>query len=127
MKQSTTPSPATPVQKEGFTAGQWEVNSKHGNRIWIASKVGTDNTMSEIIAEVLCNPSCSEDKEAEANAALIAEAKNLFHSLKNFVDGIDIICEGLEDGQRKDTYLSIQKSLTYTTAKTIINRIQSQG
>lgn len=49
-----------------------------------------------------------------------AAMDELYKALSNFVEGVDIIVDGLEDGQRKEVYKSIQKSLTYTTAKTAL-------
>lgn len=58
------------------------------------------------------------DKEADeetgkANLQLIAAAPDLYNALKEYIESINIICEDLEDGPRKNMYLSIRNSPHY--------------
>ena len=48
----------------------------------------------------------------------------LVEALKNFVNGIDIIVDGLKDGERLNCYKSLQNSLTYKNAKELLNNIK---
>ena len=54
--------------------------------------------------------------------ALEAKVKELKNALSNFTDSVDIIVQGLEDGEKRNTYLSIQNSLTYKTAKEALKK-----
>jgi len=61
--------------QEGFTGGEWKVkiasiNSQHGVRVMM------DKGFIQLYG-------CKNQQEAEANAALIADAKNLYHALRN--------------------------------------------
>jgi len=85
-----------------------EICLAHSNGDWIAS-----------LGQEGFNP---QEKIAEEIVKRVNLHEELLNALKNFVEGIDIICEGLEDSPRRNVYLSIQQSLTYTTAKTVIEK-----
>jgi hypothetical protein len=87
IKQPPTPSNASLSEcKEGFTCGEWVIKSKDGHRM---TRVETN----DVDCKTICD--CYNDEvkpyeripieEAEANAALIAESKNLYNELKEIL------------------------------------------
>ncbi len=117
----------TPTSKEGledgFTKGDWiiEETPNDGDTSHIICSADKETT----IAGIYKWPVEDYDKEAEANARLIAESKNMHHALKCFVGAVDIIveAEGSLTEERRQVYVSIKNSLTYTQAKAILTRI----
>jgi hypothetical protein len=104
-----------PVQGEGFTGGEWKVEyTKEGynDNIWVVSdckKAGF------VIASLERSASIQgANDEAEANARLIAEAKNMYAALINLVDVWD----------RGDMHLYPQGKEMLKKAKAIISRIK---
>jgi len=108
-----TVSAPTPVQKEGsFTGGEWRVNERFKTGIMPYISNETD-----VICYIALNPSASlnNQPEAEANAALIAESKNMWHTINAFVTTLGPLT-------KNPVHHSIMEQ-----AKAILNRINQQG
>jgi hypothetical protein len=103
------------VQKEGsFTGGEWEVKDTAKEfELWRAD----NNGGSEKFATVY-----NLDSEAEANAALISQSKNLYHALQ---DLIKVAAETTADLIAWDGADPLDDSID--RAKAILNRINQQG
>ena len=111
--QTTTPinEGKQPVQGEGFTGGEWKVKDSMPSRLIIATGEGiNENSIAAIYGNGM-------EGEINANARLIAEAKNMYYALKD-------ICEYEERGRKRgeprisDTY--------YSPVKAILNRINTK-
>lgn len=112
----------TNTVKEGnaFTGGEWEIRDfkEDGLTIWGANN---GNTCICTINEMMYNSQFPSIKsEAEANARLIAESKNLFKIVGELIQYLewreDFLIEDSEEGETN----------VYTQAKAIINRINNQ-
>jgi len=98
---------SVPVQVEGFTGGEWRVKTNKRGDIVIWDIDGN------CIAD--CNMTANlKTTEKEANALLIANAKNLYENLKRIIDRI-------EESDLQNYFPS-----AYTRAKAILNRIDNK-
>jgi hypothetical protein len=107
FKQIANEGQQQPVQGEGFTPGEWIVVNSGG-------MVTTERDNGYIIIATLETSPLKINPEIEANARLIAEAKNMYAALINLVDVWD----------RGDMHLYPQGKEMLKKAKAIINRIK---
>lgn len=99
------------VQGEGFTGGKWRVVNSGG-------MVTTERDNGYIIIATLETSPLRISREIEANARLIAEAKNMYNKLKWIVK--DIEPSVLFDGNRSKWHEF------YKESKEILNRINTK-
>jgi hypothetical protein len=88
--------------KEGFTGGKWRVNN-----------ISIESSQGWHIANI--NPFAPETSNSEANARLIAEAKNMYQLIKRFSETAEFL-----NGNMPVAFRNERKE-----AKAILNRINS--
>ena len=99
-----------PVQGEGFTGGEWIVVNSGG-------MVTTERDNGYIVIATLETSPLKISREIEANARLIAEAKNMYYALKEMVDNFNPVIDGRNE---------IEQEEIKERANTILNRINTK-
>jgi len=104
--------PSTNIEQEDkFTDGEWFVNW-HGHPDSGKIQIGSGK---DYVCEMYHNPDDETNEEenerqTKANAALIAQAKNMYYALKDVVSDLFIQVENKHGAQVAASYPSIEKA-----------------
>lgn len=97
------------------------INTKVNTESQYENKFIIRHVKSNAEVRILFNP---ENTTAQEIVSSLNNHYALVEALKDFVNGIDIIVDGMKEGERLNCYKSLQNSLTYKNAKELLNNIK---